>query len=415
MDAGDQGPTIFHKALTLLKWIGVAVGVLILILVVWIVAYQFTDAAQAPPPTPVVPTNTPTPTPSATPSPTVTATPTPTDTDTPTPTPTFTPTATDTPTSTPTGTPTPTPTITPPGMAGNRTPATVTKVISGDTIDVVIDGQSYQVRYLLLRAPANNEPFGQEATAKNMEMVGGQVVYLERDVTDADAYGHLLRYVFLADNTFVNDQLILQGYAQVETYPPNEKYVYQLRQAQVSAMVHGEGEWNKPTPTLLPTHTPVITPTLTITPTLALVSGGLGLSKAAWETTHRQTDANGLGFQPAGVVYDHKYDVVFREGNVWQIEQRWLTSNLVRPEQAAEESSRLIPGDRQLVRMYNPPGRPESVVNVYYSASLQERFAAKDWIYEKPGAFSVQFDSLDTVIVRMVIRLDDVPLPPPKQ
>ena len=63
-----------------------------------------------------------------------------------------------------------------------------------------------------------------EATAKNEELVGGKVVRLEKDVSETDRYGRLLRYVWVGD-LMVNAELVRLGCAQVSTYPPDVKYV----------------------------------------------------------------------------------------------------------------------------------------------------------------------------------------------
>lgn len=99
----------------------------------------------------------------------------------------------------------PTATANPSGQA-----ALVNRVINGDTIEVEIEGQRYKLQYIGMDMPETKHPqkpeecFGHEATEKNRELVEGKVVYLGRDVSEADRYGCLLRYVYLADGTFVN-------------------------------------------------------------------------------------------------------------------------------------------------------------------------------------------------------------------
>ena len=48
---------------------------------------------------------------------------------------------------------------------------------------------------------------------------------LEFDVEKQDKYKRLLAYVYLPDGTFVNAEIVKQGYASLMTYPPNIKYV----------------------------------------------------------------------------------------------------------------------------------------------------------------------------------------------
>lgn len=114
----------------------------------------------------------------------------------------------------------------------------VTKVIDGDTIKIET-GES--VRYIGIDA-AEEGCFADEATAKNKELVEGKEVRLEKDVSEIDKYGRLLRYVYV-DNLFVNDYLVRNGYANISTYPPDVKYQDQFRQAEQEARENKRGLW----------------------------------------------------------------------------------------------------------------------------------------------------------------------------
>jgi len=73
-----------------------------------------------------------------------------------------------------------------------------------------IDGKDYRVRYIGIDTPETvhptrgEEPYGREASARNKELIIGATVYLEKDVSETDRYGRLLRYVWLADGSMVN-------------------------------------------------------------------------------------------------------------------------------------------------------------------------------------------------------------------
>jgi len=123
----------------------------------------------------------------------------------------------------------------------------VVEVVDGDTIKVEIEGAIYSLRYIGINCPEWNQWFGPEATAANAALVAGKTVYLEKDVSETDRYGRLLRYVFLADGLFVNAELVRQGYAQVATYPPDVRYQSLFLQMQQEAMAAGRGLW-APTP-----------------------------------------------------------------------------------------------------------------------------------------------------------------------
>jgi micrococcal nuclease len=121
----------------------------------------------------------------------------------------------------------------------------VTRVIDGDTIELAT-GQ--RVRYIGIDAPESVHPqkpvqcFGKEATSMNERLVARKQVRLEKDITDTDRYGRLLRYVYVG-NTFVNDYLARNGYAAATTYPPDVKYQERLRRAEHEAQQGQKGLW----------------------------------------------------------------------------------------------------------------------------------------------------------------------------
>ena len=121
----------------------------------------------------------------------------------------------------------------------------VIKVIDGDTIKLE-NGEI--VRYLGIDTPETVHPskpvqcFGKEASAKNKELVEGKLVKLEKDITDRDKYGRLLRYVWIGD-LFINDEFVRQGYAYAYTYPPDVKHNEQFVQAQQEARENNRGLW----------------------------------------------------------------------------------------------------------------------------------------------------------------------------
>ena len=121
----------------------------------------------------------------------------------------------------------------------------VARVIDGDTIELA-NGQ--RVRYIGIDTPETVHPdkpaqcFGQEASNKNKELVAGKRVRLEKDVSETDKYGRLLRYVYVGD-VFVNLELVSQGYAYAFTYPPDVKYADVFVAAQKEARENNRGLW----------------------------------------------------------------------------------------------------------------------------------------------------------------------------
>lgn len=122
----------------------------------------------------------------------------------------------------------------------------VTRVIDGDTIELE-NGE--RVRYIGIDTPETTDPrkpvqcFGVEASKKNKELVEGKIVRLEKDITDKDKYNRLLRYVWVG-GTFVNLDLIKQGFAQSYSYPPDIKHQDQFIAAQKKAREAKAGLWS---------------------------------------------------------------------------------------------------------------------------------------------------------------------------
>ncbi len=131
--------------------------------------------------------------------------------------------------------------------------AKVVRVIDGDTIEVNIKGSLYKVRYIGIDTPETVHPqkpveyFGKEASEKNRELIEGKIVRLEKDVSETDKYGRLLRYVWI-DDVMVNAELVRLGYAQVATYPPDIKYQDLFLRLQREAREAGLGLWAEPLP-----------------------------------------------------------------------------------------------------------------------------------------------------------------------
>ena len=142
--------------------------------------------------------------------------------------------------------------------------AKVVAVIDGDTIDVDLgEGNIKRIRYIGVDTPESVDPrqpvqcFSKEATAKNKELVENGIVGLEKDVSETDKYGRLLRYVYMGD-LFINHVLVAEGYASAISYPPDMKYQDKLKQAEQEARTANKGLWNAcntdtPIPTTKPT------------------------------------------------------------------------------------------------------------------------------------------------------------------
>lgn len=194
-------------------------------------------------------------------------------TNTPAPTDTVKPTETTEPTDTPAPTDTAEPTLAhPPGET-----ATVVGIVDGDTIDVELDGQEYRVRYIGIDTTERGEDFYNQSTEANVELVEGETVVLVKDVSETDQFGRLLRYVYLEDGTFVNAELVRNGFAFAATFPPDVRHQELFSDLQAEAREANVGLWAIPaveatatSPAVQATETlPPATATLAATPTLA--------------------------------------------------------------------------------------------------------------------------------------------------
>jgi len=126
--------------------------------------------------------------------------------------------------------------------------ALVVRVVDGDTIDILIGGETLRLRYIGVDTPETVDPrrpvgcFGKEASARNRELVDGKTVGLEKDVSETDRYGRLLRYVWL-EGRMVNAQLVEEGYATASTYPPDVRHADLFANLQAQARQAGRGLW----------------------------------------------------------------------------------------------------------------------------------------------------------------------------
>jgi endonuclease YncB( thermonuclease family) len=147
-----------------------------------------------------------------------------------------------------------------PTPVGRTERATVVRVVDGDTIIVDRGRGDERLRYIGIDAPESVRPdtpvefMGKEASAANARLVDGRVITLERDVSDTDRFGRLLRYVWVEDPDrpgsprMVNLELVASGHAQAVTFPPDVRYTDELRAAERQAREQGRGPWGEPTP-----------------------------------------------------------------------------------------------------------------------------------------------------------------------
>ena len=84
---------------------------------------------------------------------------------------------------------------------------------------------------------------GRRAYEFTKKLVEGKRVRLEFDVERYDKYKRILAYVYLTDGTFVNAEIVKQGYASLMTYPPNVKYADLFQSLYREARENQRGLW----------------------------------------------------------------------------------------------------------------------------------------------------------------------------
>ena len=151
--------------------------------------------------------------------------------------------------------------------------AIVTHVVDGDTIDVTINGTPATIRYIGIDTPESKKPrtpiqcFALEAAELNAQLVTGQSLTLERDKSNVDRYGRLLRYAYLPDGRMVNEELVKVGAAFAKRYKPDTKYAVQLDAVMKTAQTAGLGLWGNCTVKNLSTLPKAPAPPAAISPT----------------------------------------------------------------------------------------------------------------------------------------------------
>jgi micrococcal nuclease len=131
---------------------------------------------------------------------------------------------------------------------GARAEATVTRVVDGDTVHVLLDGQDVTIRLIGIDTPETVAPgqpvecFGPEASRFVAARLTGEDVLLEFDRDPIDPFGRTLAYVWLGGQLF-NETLVAQGFAEAKSYPPNTAHQVALDAAEKLARRANRGRW----------------------------------------------------------------------------------------------------------------------------------------------------------------------------
>jgi micrococcal nuclease len=135
------------------------------------------------------------------------------------------------------------------GNGGKPVRGEVVDVVDGDTIEVVIDGEVEDVRYIGIDTPESAIPgepvecFGKASSRENERLVAGETVRLVFDAERRDRYGRLLAYVHVGD-VFVNGELVGGGFARTLEIEPNTSRAERLGRLEAEAGREGLGLWS---------------------------------------------------------------------------------------------------------------------------------------------------------------------------
>jgi len=144
-------------------------------------------------------------------------------------------------------------------ISGDYSSVLVTRVVDGDTL-ALENGE--RVRLIGIDTPEVHESkklyrdskrsstdvttikkFGRKAWDFTRKLTENKRVNLEFDIEKRDKYNRLLAYVYLKDGTFVNAEIVKQGYASLLTIPPNVKYADLFRKLYEDARSKKIGLW----------------------------------------------------------------------------------------------------------------------------------------------------------------------------
>jgi micrococcal nuclease len=120
--------------------------------------------------------------------------------------------------------------------------AILTRVVDGDTIHALVNGENITIRMLGINAPEKKMPFSNESKAF-LQQFENQTIQLLRDWENLDKYKRKLRYVYFEDR-FLNKEILEKGYANTY-YIAGLKYQSELLNAEYEAKTNEQGIWTK--------------------------------------------------------------------------------------------------------------------------------------------------------------------------
>lgn len=139
----------------------------------------------------------------------------------------------------------------------------VVRVVDGDTAVIRVENKDYKVRFIGVDTPEYNprrnisDYYGKQASVYSKKELKNKYVYLEKDQSDTDRYGRLLRYIWIKPpenpkrptyeeikNNMYNGILVKEGYAKAKYYKPDGRYKDDFEKIEAEAKSSAKGMWN---------------------------------------------------------------------------------------------------------------------------------------------------------------------------
>ena len=135
--------------------------------------------------------------------------------------------------------------------------ASLVKVVDGDTLRLMIDGEEKKVRLIGINTPesvaadeSRNNEYGVMACDHMKSLLNGvDTLYIEYDEESLDQYGRTLAYVWLKDEPdsaetyMLNACMLKDGYAVDVVYEPNVRYESFFFRLRTEAEYKNVGLW----------------------------------------------------------------------------------------------------------------------------------------------------------------------------
>jgi len=115
-------------------------------------------------------------------------------------------------------------------------------IIDGDSLVVVLGGDSVEVRLIGVDAPEYRQEYSNKAKVFSLKFCHGKSIRLEFDREKKDRYGRTLAYVY-ADGEMLNEAIIHAGLALAIKIKPNARYYSHFKAVEKEAKKAKRGFW----------------------------------------------------------------------------------------------------------------------------------------------------------------------------